>query len=182
MFDNSQVYVLSFKKPIQNVGEDGSGSEVSLPVGQLWVFSAPNTVLSQVRDLLAEFGLAGRFLVQPLEANASQLQLKFDQNLDVADLVSRLARLGLTFELESAGDVHERYLHHPALGICRNEIDIAGEVVLRAGQLEHLLLETGGNISDFSRGFRRLTAVPWLDLIEPYRKSAEYLHALPRAV
>jgi hypothetical protein len=55
-------------------------------------------------------------------------------------------------------------------------------VVLRVGQLEQLLLETRGNLSDFTRGFRRLTGVPWLDLVEPYRKVAEYAIALPRAV
>ncbi len=153
-----------------------------MPTGHLWVFSAPNTVLGQVKDLLAEFGMSVNFRIQPLDVNASQVKQSFDHDFDFTELSSRLARLKVTFELEVTSTVHERYLHHPALGICRNEFDEAGEVVLRAGQLEHLLLETGGNHSDFSRGFRRLTAVPWHDLIEPYRKSAEYLHALPRAV
>ena len=100
----------------------------------------------------------------------------------VPQLVSVLAKTMATFELNSYGDYSERYLHHPSLGICRNEFDQAGEVVLRVGQLEQLLLETRGNFSDFSRGFRRLTGVPWLDLVEPYRKVAEYAIALPRAV
>ncbi len=100
----------------------------------------------------------------------------------IPQLVSLLAKTKATFELNSYGDYSERYLHHPSLGICRNEFDQASEVVLRVGQLEQLLLETHGNLSDFSRGFRRLTGVPWLDLVEPYRKVAEYAIALPRAI
>jgi hypothetical protein len=93
-----------------------------------------------------------------------------------------LAKTKAVFELNTQSEYPERFMHHPSLGICRNEFDQAGEVVLRAGQLEHLLMETRGNLSDFSRGFRRLTGVPWLDLVEPYRKVSEYAVALPRAV
>ncbi len=147
------------------------------------MYSAPNSVLGQVKDLLGEFGLSGSFKVQPLDANASQIKIQFeDLEIDFASLVTAISKTKSTFELEIEGDTSERYLHHPSLGICRNELDLAGEVMLRAGQLEHLMMETGGNISEFARGFRRLTGVPWLDLIEPYRKASEYLLALPRAV
>ena len=147
------------------------------------MYSTPNSALGQVKDLLGEFGLSGSFKVQPLDSTASQIKIQFDDSeIDSAELVTALAKTKSTFELEVFGEVSERYLHHPSLGICRNELDLAGEVVLRAGQLELLLMETGGNISEFSRGFRRLGGVPWLDLIEPYRKASEYLLALPRAV
>lgn len=100
----------------------------------------------------------------------------------IPELVSELARTKAIFELNTFSEHPQRFLNHPSLGICRNEFDEAGEVVLRAGQLDQLLMETRGNLSDFSRGFRRLTGVPWLDLVEPYRKVAEYAVALPRAV
>ena len=139
--------------------------------------------MGQINSILAEFGLSGSFYGQPLEVNTVQLRSRADIPAErVPQLVSVLAKTKATFELNSYADYSERYLHHPSLGICRNEFDQAGEVVLRVGQLEQLLLDTRGNLSDFSRGFRRLTGVPWLDLVEPYRKVAEYAIALPRAV
>ena len=139
--------------------------------------------MGQINSILAEFGLSGSFYGQPLEVSSVQIRSQADMPDErIPQLVSVLAKTSATFELNSYGDYSERYLHHPSLGICRNEFDQAGEVVLRVGQLEQLLLETRGNLSDFSRGFRRLTGVPWLDLVEPYRKVAEYAIALPRAV
>jgi hypothetical protein len=154
-----------------------------LPNVDLWVFSAPVEAMGQINSILAEFGVSGSFSGQPLEVNTVQLRIQADLTHDlIPQLVSSLAKTKATFELNSFADCSERYLHHPSLGVCRNEFDQAGEVVLRVGQLEQLLLETRGNLSDFSRGFRRLTGVPWLDLVEPYRKVAEYAIALPRAV
>ncbi len=139
--------------------------------------------MGQIKTILAELGAPAVFTGQPLEVNTVQLRLAFDiQPGEIPDLVVNLARLETTFELNTYSEHPERYLHHPSLGICRTEFDEAGEVVLRAGQLEQLLFETRGNLSDFSRGFRRLTGVPWLDLVEPYRKIAEYAIALRRAV
>ncbi|MEY2694875.1 MAG: hypothetical protein RLZZ72_131 [Actinomycetota bacterium] len=139
--------------------------------------------MGQIKTIMAEFGVSASFTGQPLEVNTVQSRNSLDLDLaSVPELVVRLSRLKATFELNTFGEYPERYLHHPSLGICRNVFDEAGEVVLRAGQLEQLLLETRGNLSDFSRGFRRLTAVPWLDLVEPYRKVADYAVALPRAV
>jgi hypothetical protein len=139
--------------------------------------------MGQIKAILAEFGASVSFTGQPLEVNTVQTRDLLDLDLaSVPNLVVRLSRLMATFELNTFGEHPERYLHHPSLGICRSAFDEAGEVVLRAGQLEQLLLETRGNLSDFSRGFRRLTGVPWLDLVEPYRKVADYAVALPRAV
>ena len=127
--------------------------------------------------------MSASFYGQPLEVNTVQLRSQTElPEEQIPQLVASLAKTKATFELNSFADYSERYLHHQSLGICRNEFDQAGEVVLRVGQLEQLLLETRGNLSDFSRGFRRLTGVPWLDLVEPYRKVAEYAIALPRAV
>ena len=139
--------------------------------------------MGQITSILAEFGVSGSFYGQPLEVNTIQLRVQADlPEHKIPDLVSSLAKTKAIFEVNSFAAYSERFLHHPSLGICRNEFDQAGEVVLRVGQLEQLLLETRGNLSDFSRGFRRLTGVPWLDLVEPYRKVAGYAIALPRAV
>ena len=147
------------------------------------MFSAPVEAMGQINSILAEFGASGSFYGQPLEVNTVQLRIQADlPEQQIPNLVSSLAKTKAVFELNSFAEYSERFLHHPSLGICRNEFDQAGEVVLRVGQLEQLLLETRGNLSDFSRGFRRLTGVPWLDLVEPYRKVAEYAIALPRAV
>ena len=133
--------------------------------------------------ILASFGIVGSWLGQPLEVSSHQLRTTVQlDGIQAAEFVAELARTKTVFELEIRNEITERYIHHPALGIVRNELDEIGEVLIRASQLEALMLETGGNLSDFARGFRRLSAVPWLDLVEPYRKSAEYLAALPRAV
>lgn len=147
------------------------------------MFSAPVEAMGQINSILAEFGAPVNFTGQPLEVDTVQLKIMLEiSEHAVPELVSNLARTKAVFELNTFSEHPQRFLHHPSLGICRNEFDEAGEVVLRAGQLEQLLLETRGNLSDFSRGFRRLTGVPWLDLVEPYRKAAEYAVALPRAV
>lgn len=139
--------------------------------------------MGPISELLAQFGAPVSFTGQPLEINTVQLRCAFEATPEqVPTFVSQLAKTKAVFELNTHSEHPERFMHHPSLGICRNEFDQAGEVVLRAGQLEHLLMETRGNLSDFSRGFRRLTGVPWLDLVEPYRKVSEYAVALPRAV
>ena len=132
---------------------------------------------------MAEFGAPVSFTGQPLEVESVQLRSMLEvPEHQIPELVSNLSRTKAVFELNTFSEHPQRFLHHPSLGICRNEFDEAGEVVLRAGQLEQLLMETRGNLSDFSRGFRRLIGVPWIDLVEPYRKVAEYAVALPRAV
>lgn len=139
--------------------------------------------MGQINCILAPFGAPVSFKGQPLEVDTVQLRSMLEMSEhQIPELVSELAKSMATFELNTFSEHPQRFLHHPSLGICRNEFDEAGEVVLRAGQLEQLLMETRGNLSDFSRGFRRLTGVPWLDLVEPYRKVAEYAVALPRAV
>ncbi|MFM1958090.1 MAG: hypothetical protein RI929_453 [Actinomycetota bacterium] len=139
--------------------------------------------MGQINSILAEFGAPVSFTGQPLEVESVQLRSMIEVHEDqIPELVSNLSRTKAIFELNTFSEHPQRFLHHPSLGICRNEFDEAGEVVLRAGQLEQLLMETRGNLSDFSRGFRRLTGVPWIDLVEPYRKVAEYAVALPRAV
>jgi hypothetical protein len=139
--------------------------------------------MGQINSILAEFGAPASFTGQPLEVESVQLRSMIEVHEDqIPELVSNLSRTKAIFELNTFSEHPQRFLHHPSLGICRNEFDEAGEVVLRAGQLEQLLMETRGNLSDFSRGFRRLTGVPWIDLVEPYRKVAEYAVALPRAV
>lgn len=139
--------------------------------------------MGQINSILAQFGAPVSFTGQPLEVETVQLRSMLElQENQIPELVSDLSRTRAIFELNTFSEHPQRFLHHPSLGICRNEFDEAGEVVLRAGQLEQLLMETRGNLSDFSRGFRRLTGVPWLDLVEPYRKVAEYAVALPRAV
>lgn len=139
--------------------------------------------MGQINSILADFGAPVSFKGQPLEVDTVQLRTTLEMlEHQIPDLVATLARTRAVFELNTFSEHPQRFLHHPSLGICRNEFDEAGEVVLRAGQLEQLLMETRGNISDFSRGFRRLTGVPWLDLVEPYRKVAQYAVALPRAV
>jgi hypothetical protein len=139
--------------------------------------------MGQINSILAEFGAPVSFTGQPLEVESVQLRSMLEvPEHQIPELVSNLSRTKAVFELNTFSEHPQRFLHHPSLGICRNEFDEAGEVVLRAGQLEQLLMETRGNLSDFSRGFRRLIGVPWIDLVEPYRKVAEYAVALPRAV
>ena len=139
--------------------------------------------MGQINSILAEFGAPVSFTGQPLEVESVQLRSMIEvPEHQIPELVSNLSRTKAIFELNTFSEHPQRFLHHPSLGICPNEFDEAGEVVLRAGQLEQLLMETRGNLSDFSRGFRRLTGVPWIDLVEPYRKVAEYALALPRAV
>lgn len=83
------------------------------------------------------------------------------------------------YEIENEG---ERFLYHQGLGVHRQQLDEAGEVVLRVGQIERLLQESAGSNAEFARLIRVAQGLAWLDLLEPYRVGALRADQLPKAV
>jgi hypothetical protein len=168
---------------IQDVGEDETESEEQLN-GELWVLSAQEQSCERIEDLLGAHFSRSVWRVQPLDVGSYQLKtaIKITEQA-CAELVSNLAKTGASFEVElesKSGLV--RYLHHPALGIARLELDQAGEILLRGGAMEHLMMQCKGNVVDFNRGLRRLLGTPWTDLLEPYRRVPDEIISLTRAV
>ena len=144
---------------------------------RIWVLSAPLGQRQQVERLLAGFVLPSSWRPQPHSPGAVQLVVEIPT--EPASIASELAKIGAVFEIEGEG---ERYLHHPGLGILRQEIDGAGEVLIRAGQISEALRSSAGSLNDFERRLRILQGVAWLDLLEPYRLQSPRLRSLPRAV
>lgn len=94
-------------------------------------------------------------------------------------LASGMARIGCVFEIE---EQFERFLFHPGLGIHRQAIDEAGEIILRADQVSAELRRSAGNLKEFERRLRLLQGIAWLDMLEPYRLELMRYDQLPRAV
>ncbi|SCX10868.1 DUF3145 family protein [Candidatus Aquiluna sp. UB-MaderosW2red] len=152
--------------------------------GELWVLSAQEASCKNVQELLGADFSRVNWRVQPLDVFCYQfkLSLKLSEQ-GWAELVSDLAKTGANFEVEifsRPGSI--RYLHHRALGIIRLELDEAGEILLRGGAMEHLMMQCRGSVVDFNRGLRRLLGTSWNDLLEPYRRVSEELINLTKAV
>jgi hypothetical protein len=145
-------------------------------MARLWVLCASKAQGQEVNQLLASDSAA---LWSPQPHQPNTFQLVTAQPLEPASLAADLAKIGCPFEIE--GD-QERYLFHPGLGLKRQQLDEAGEVVLRVGFLRQQLRESGGSAADFERRLRIAEGQAWLDLLEPYRLALLRYDAMPRAV
>lgn len=153
-----------------------------MPRLQLWVLSAPLNSCAEINNVLLGFGLSGTWLAQPAREFHYQLQLSARLRTEqVALLVSELSKAACPFEVETTERMPERYLHYPGLGILRQQLNEAGEVLLREDAVQNALQQSQGSGKDFERRLRLLSGTPWLDLMEPYRNH-EGVRVLPRAV
>lgn len=141
------------------------------------MLSASRSQRREVDQLLAPFRVRNKWFPQRYSPN--QFQAISELSVNSATLAASLAKTGCVFEIEDGG---ERYLHHPGLGIHRQAIDEAGEVIIRAEQLALQLRLSGGNLKEFERRFRLLQGTAWLDLMEPYRLELLRYDEMPRAV
>lgn len=144
---------------------------------RVWVLSATLGQRRRVENLLTKFGASTNWKLQRF-APATH-QTIFELEIDIAWLVSELAKIGCVFEAEGPG---ERFLFLPALGVHRQELDDAGEPVIRFGHLKNLLSQSAGSLAEFERRLRIAEGVPWLDLLEPYRIGQSRTDSLPRAI
>ncbi len=144
-------------------------------MARLWVLSASEGQRREVENLLG-LGLA-RWRPQPHQPGS--WQLVDDLAIDPATSASDLARIGCPFEIEAP---FERILYHPGLGLKHQQLDEAGEVVLRAGFVNQQLRESAGNAAEFARRMRLAEGQAWLDLLEPYRLAILRYDVMPRAV
>ena len=145
-------------------------------MARVWVLSASLSQRRQVEDLMAHDS-AVLWRPQPFQPETYQVCFESDWQGDV--LSSRLASIGCPFEVETNSD---RYLFYPGLGIKRQQLDEAGEVVIRFGQLKQQIQESAGSVSELERRLRVIEGQPWLDLLEPYRQGKTRYHVMPRAV
>lgn len=135
---------------------------------------APADKCQPISELLAEFGLSGSWFAQPIEVLSYQLKT----NTRVAkhllpNLVSSLAVFRVPFEVETECSAAERYLYHPGLGIHRQMISEAGDVLLRGEAVEAALVASRGSAKEFERRLRLMQGIPWLDLLEAYRSQGD---------
>ncbi|HEY7853879.1 MAG TPA: DUF3145 family protein [Aquiluna sp.] len=146
-------------------------------MARIWVLSASTSQRQAVNNLFAVVGLRPAWQPQPHQPTTFQAVI--EANLDASNLASDLARIACPFEIDCIG---ERFLFHPGLGILRQQLDDAGEPVIRMGQLRQQVLESGGNMAELERRLRLIEGLAWLDLLEPYRLGAIRYSAMPRAV
>ena len=141
------------------------------------MLSASRSQRREVEQLLAPFHVPIKWF--PQRNTPHHYQLITDVVVSASTLASTLSRVGCVFEIE---DKAERFLFHPGLGIHRQAIDEAGEVTLRAQQIELQLKQAAGNLMEFERRLRVLQGTAWLDLLEPYRLELLRYDEMPRAV
>ena len=144
---------------------------------RVWVLSATFGQRKQLERLLAPFVAPINWRIQ--RHTGSTQQSIFEIAVDAAWLASELAKHGVVFEIEGDGEL---FLHHPGLGIHRQQLDEAGEPIIRFGQLETLLEQAAGSLSEFLRLKRLAQGQPWLDLLEPYRLGLQRVDQLPKAI
>lgn len=153
-----------------------------MPKLRLWVLSAHLDSCRVITDLLLQFDISGTWSGQP--AKAEHYQLRTSARLpaeSVPLLVSTLARHGSPFELETTERYPERYLYHPGIGIHRQQLNEAGEVLLREDAVMSAILNSKGSAKDLERRMRLLAGTTWLDLLEVYRNH-DGVRVLPKAV
>lgn len=153
-----------------------------MPKLSLWVLSAHMDSCGSINDLLLEFGLSGSWIAQPAQPLHYQLRLTFSGSAALAaSLASRLSSSLAPFELETGSALPERYLYHPGLGIIRQQLNEAGEVLLREDAVLQAVKASEGSLRELERRLRLATGTPWLDLLETYRNH-EGVRLLPKAV
>ena len=145
-------------------------------MARLWVLCASKAQRREVDRLFAS-SFAALWRPQPHQPNTFQLVV--DVSSDASQCSSALSRIGTPFEIEATG---ERFLFHPGLGIKRQQLDEAVEVVLRTGFLKQQLIESNGSAAEFERRLRVAEGQAWLDVLEPYRLALLRYDAMPRAV
>ncbi|MFZ8888759.1 MAG: hypothetical protein ACO2YI_05165, partial [Aquiluna sp.] len=90
----------SLISPIQNVGEDDSGSEVVMSATDIWLLCAPKSATFDVQNFLSQHQLSPHWKPQP--HTPGTLQTRFQASLSdgqVAHLSSLLSKLGVVFEI-----------------------------------------------------------------------------------
>jgi hypothetical protein len=136
-----------------------------------------------VDEVLAGFSASRTWLAQPALPSTYQLQTTFiGPPGRCSDLASELSKQGIICEIECRDAEHEVYLVHPRLGIHRQSIDLAGEPVIRLGQIHNFISRSQGNMAEFERLIRVAEGQAWFDLFEPLRVVPEGVRLLPRAV
>jgi hypothetical protein len=135
-----------------------------------------------INDLLLDFGLSGSWIAQPAQPLHYQMRLTFTGRVDLApSLASSLANCHAPFELETGAALPERYLYHPGLGIIRQQLNEAGEVLLREDAVMQAIRASEGNSHELERRLRLASGTTWLDLLETYRNH-DGVRLLPKAV
>ena len=149
----------------------------------MWVLSCPQDKCKGVNELLASFSAPRTWLAQPALPSTYQLQtsLKGPPGL-CSYLASELSKRGIICEIECRDSENELYLVHPRLGIHRQSVDLAGEPVIRLGQIHSFISRSQGNMAEFERLIRVAEGQAWFDLFEPLRVAPEGVRLLPRAV
>ena len=147
------------------------------------MLAAASDQLGEIDKLLAPYLHAPRWFTQP--AVPGSFQLRFSAAIDppdVSNLALQLARTVTALEILHQDTESSLFLFHSGLGIKRVVVDGAGEVVIRAGQIERLMTLAAGNMQEFQRLMRLEQGQLWMDLLEPLRRGLVNLDQLPRAV
>ena len=149
----------------------------------IWVLSAPEDAIASIEVLLASHQLCASWYPQPIAQNSFQARITANlAQRDVENLVSKLAKLCIAFEVSVSGLEPCSFLYHDGLGLKRVALDASGEGVIRFGQLERLMELSQGSNAELKRLLRLASATAWYDLLQPYMTGNSTVLLMPRAV
>ena len=149
----------------------------------IWVLSAPEDAIASIEVLLASHQLCASWYPQPISQNSFQARITANlAQRDVEDLVCKLAKLCIAFEVSVSGVEPCSFLYHDGLGLRRVALDASGEGVIRFGQLERLMELSQGSNAELKRLLRLASATAWYDLLQPYMTGSSSVELMPRAV
>lgn len=131
--------------------------------------------------MLRPIGLSLRWFTQPANPKFFQARVitEFDDD-QVQEIAFALAQICDAFEITQMSSESSLYLFDAKLGLKHISLDQAGEPVLRVGQIQRLIEQSGGSIRELERLLRLSSAQAWLDLLEPLRAGKMPLEGLRR--
>jgi hypothetical protein len=137
----------------------------------LRIYSAPHEHRLRIDSILSGFGAAFTCSIQHRQPRSICIKADFAASEEqVAPLVSSLAKLTNIFELETT-ECYEpaRYLFVSGLGIHRQMIDHAGEILVRISSIESAVVNSASDFRELQRQLRLLSGQAHLDIIDSYR-------------
>lgn len=148
----------------------------------LRVLSASRELKPDLDLVLSGFGLSAKWQVQHKQINAicSETIGQISNN-DAHTLASALRVFPIWFELEIRTEIEiSRYLFVPMLGLHRQVLSEAGEVLIRQGGIEEAIYLAKGNGKELERLLRKLSGQNHTDLLDQLQ--IERLPTISKAV
>lgn len=146
------------------------------------MLSANKELKTEINQVLSEFGVFATWSIQHKHLNAVCTSTRAQvSDSEAPQLASALRAFPIWFEME-VQSAHEncRYLFVPVLGLHRQQLGQAGEVLIRHEAIEQAIYLAAGSAKELERLIRKLSGQNHIDLLDELR--IDDLRTISRAV